>query len=97
MVKVIIACVLSVFLMVSLFETAYASHKTVCSCKKVKHHHKYKKTHYVQSGYYEPGYCVTKTCGCCSKQVCYEPRYVHCHTDFYYHHGRNTSRVEICN
>ena len=84
---------LALFLISSCFVTANAG----SSCG--YHHRHHYSGHYNNRYYYASGYCVERcddqyTCGC--REVCYPARYYDCRTDFYYHRGRNTARVEVC-
>jgi hypothetical protein len=64
-----------------------------CSCYRHKKH--YKTSYPTESYYYAPGYCVPDACARGGK-VCYPAQYYQCRTDYYYHSGRNTARVEVC-
>lgn len=96
--KTLICFVLSLFIVFSLSSMiTTASAKTTCTYKKVckktyKYHRTCKRTYY-----YAPGYCKSyKSCSGGCETVCYAPKRYSCFTDFYYHRGRNTARVEIC-
>lgn len=89
--KRIICLVLSSLLAFSIAApVSTVSAKKACVCK----HAKAKKHHY--RTYYAPGYCEEYSSACGRDTVCYSGHYYKCYTDFYYHRGRNTSRVEIC-
>jgi hypothetical protein len=66
-----------------------------CGKKRVAHHKKHYK-HYCTRTMYVPGYCVDRQCGRCTQEFCYPAYTLRCHTEYYYHHGRNMARVEVC-
>lgn len=88
----VLSCLLA-FTMAAPVTTAAA--KKVCTCKHVtaKKHHK--KHHHYRT-YYSPGYCEEYASACGTDVVCYTGYSYKCWTDYYYHSGRNTARVEIC-
>ncbi|HTM63090.1 MAG TPA: hypothetical protein VL360_01160 [Gammaproteobacteria bacterium] len=101
--KIIISLVLSFLIAFTAMVPIDASAYMVYACghkhyKKHKHHTYTKKrcgSHYT-SGFYSPGYCQEYASACGSDQVCYSGHYYRCKTVFYWHSGRNTSRVEVC-
>lgn len=64
-------------------------------CKPHKYKRHYKGSNRISS-YYYPGYCVADA-SACGGVVCYPAQYYQCQTEYYYHSGRNTARVEVCN
>lgn len=90
--KPLICFILAALLALPLSMSASASTKKHCTCQQQKHY----KKHY--SSYYVPGYCKTRCCpySCKTVSYCRPGRYITCRTDFYYHRGRNTSKVEVC-
>lgn len=67
----------------------------VCPKKHVKHHKKYHR--YVKYDYYyAPGY-FRKTCcnGCVRESYC-PGYYYRCETNYSYHSGRNSAKVQTC-
>ena len=75
----------------------YTKYKYVKRCKYVKVGH-YKKPRIRTSTIYVPGSCETRCDPCtgCRYRSCSSGYTANCRTDFYYHSGRNTARVEIC-
>lgn len=93
--KSLICLVLSIFIAFS-FSATVTTASASCVYKKVckKTTHRYR--HTCSRTYYAPGYCKQVASSCGGDVVCYPGRYYSCYTDFYYHSGRNTARVEIC-
>lgn len=98
--KRFIIFILSILIAFAGFATVnVALAKNNCPCKQQKHKvHKKPKKSACYRRYYVEGYCeCTKNpCSCQYEKSCYSGRYVYCRTEFYYHHGRNTSSVEVC-
>ena len=78
---------------ISSFKKKHHRHYQQCTCYRHKKH--YRASYPVERYYYAPGYCVADKCAP-GGEVCYPAQYYQCRTDYYYHAGRNTARVEVC-
>lgn len=98
----ILSCLLAFAIAAPINGAVAAKKSCVCkhtSVKKQKnklHRHCYSHRHHQYRTYYSPGYCEEYGSACGSDVVCYPGHYYKCWTDYYYHSGRNTARVEIC-